>query len=146
MIASPRAIRSNTVNRLRPEKPCIATIEPISFRLIAISLQLMGKGPRIAKPVDYRSRGARMARRDEGAYCWYATEEQRCQPGCLGRESDRLGHSRALSQQSPAQLTDSPWERDSARSSPTRGRPRTARRVWLCRCAPCSTNGGSRAL
>ena len=27
------------------------------------------------------SRGARRARRDEGAYCWYATEEQRSQPG-----------------------------------------------------------------
>jgi hypothetical protein len=37
-----------------------------------------------------------MARRDEGAYCWYVTEEQRSQPGCIGRESDRLSHSRAL--------------------------------------------------
>jgi hypothetical protein len=27
-----------------------------------------------------------MARRDEGAYCWYVTEEQRSQPGCIGRE------------------------------------------------------------
>src|SRR6185369_1116538 len=34
MIASPSAISSSTVNKLRPEKPCIATIEPISFRLI----------------------------------------------------------------------------------------------------------------
>ena len=38
-----------------------------------------------------------MARRDEGAYCWYVTEEQRSQPGCIGREGDRLRHSRALS-------------------------------------------------
>ena len=37
-----------------------------------------------------------MARRDEGAYCRYVTEEQRRQPGWLGREIDRLSHSRAL--------------------------------------------------
>ena len=37
-----------------------------------------------------------MARRDEGAYCGYVTEAQRRQPGCLGREIDRLSHSRAL--------------------------------------------------
>ena len=37
-----------------------------------------------------------MARRDEGAYCGYVTEEQRRQAGCLGREIDRLNHSRAL--------------------------------------------------
>jgi len=28
-----------------------------------------------------------MARRDEGAYCGYVTEEQRRQPGWLGRDS-----------------------------------------------------------
>src|SRR5450432_2140685 len=33
------------------------------------------KGPRMAKSVDDRGRGARLARRDEGAYCWYVTEE-----------------------------------------------------------------------
>jgi hypothetical protein len=37
-----------------------------------------------------------MARRDEGAYCSYVTEEQRSQPGCIGREGERLSHSRAL--------------------------------------------------
>ena len=31
--------------------------------------------------VDDRGRGARLARRDEGAYCWYVTEEQRSQAG-----------------------------------------------------------------
>ena len=50
----------------------------------------------MVKSVDYRGRGARLARRDEGAYCRYVTEEQRSQPGCIGRESDRLNHSRAL--------------------------------------------------
>jgi len=40
----------------------------------------------MAKLVEDRGRGARMARRDEGAYCWYVTEEQRSKPGCLGRE------------------------------------------------------------
>jgi hypothetical protein len=35
----------------------------------------------MAKSVDDRGRGARLARRDEGAYCWYVTEEQRSQPG-----------------------------------------------------------------
>jgi hypothetical protein len=50
----------------------------------------------MAKSVDDRGRGARLARRDEGAYCWYVTEEQRSQPGCLDREGDRLSHSRAL--------------------------------------------------
>jgi len=38
-----------------------------------------------------------MARREEGACCRYVTEEQRRRPGCLGREIDRLSHSRALS-------------------------------------------------
>src|SRR6187402_2856756 len=51
----------------------------------------------MAKSVDDRGRGARLARRDEGAYCRYVTEEQRSQPGCVGREGDRLSHSRALS-------------------------------------------------
>src|SRR5258706_4297276 len=52
----------------------------------------------MAKSVDDRGRGARMARRDEGAYCWYVTEEQRSQPGWIGREGDRLSHSRTLSE------------------------------------------------
>src|SRR6187401_109074 len=51
----------------------------------------------MAKSVDDRGRGARLARRDEGAYCSYVTEEQRSQPGCIGHEGDRLSHSRALS-------------------------------------------------
>src|SRR5882757_9735047 len=51
----------------------------------------------MAKSVDDRGRGARMARRDEGAYSLYVTEEQRSQPGCSGREGDRLSHSRTLS-------------------------------------------------
>jgi Protein of unknown function (DUF3606) len=53
----------------------------------------------MAKSADDRGRGARLAKRDEGAYCWYVTEEQRSQPGkpgCIGRESDRLSHSRPL--------------------------------------------------
>jgi hypothetical protein len=37
-----------------------------------------------------------MARRDEGAYLQYVTEEQRSQPGWIGREGDRLSHSAAL--------------------------------------------------
>src|SRR5690349_20282448 len=53
----------------------------------------------MAKSVEDRGRGARPARRDEGAYCWYVTEEQRSRPGCIGREIDRLSHSRALSSQ-----------------------------------------------
>jgi hypothetical protein len=59
----------------------------------------------MAKSVDDRGRGARLARRDEGAYCWYVTEEQRSQQGCIGRESDRLSHSRALSFRPMSQLT-----------------------------------------
>src|SRR4051812_25192898 len=51
----------------------------------------------MAKSVEARGRGARLARRDEGAYCSYVTEEQRSQAGCIGRENDRLSHSRALS-------------------------------------------------
>src|SRR5215207_8635939 len=51
----------------------------------------------MAKSVDDRGRGAPLARRDEGAYCRYVTEEQRSQRGWIGREGDRLGHSRALS-------------------------------------------------
>jgi hypothetical protein len=37
-----------------------------------------------------------MAKRDEGAYLQYVTEEQRSQPGWIGREGDRRSHSRAL--------------------------------------------------
>jgi len=51
----------------------------------------------MAKSVDDRGRGARMARRDEGAYSLYVTEEQRSPPGCSAREGERLSHSRALS-------------------------------------------------
>jgi hypothetical protein len=29
-----------------------------------------------------------LARRDEGAYSQYVTEEQRSQPGCIGHEGD----------------------------------------------------------
>jgi hypothetical protein len=50
----------------------------------------------MAKSVDDRGRGARPARRDEGAYCWYVTEEERSRRGCIDRETDRLSHSRAL--------------------------------------------------
>ena len=35
----------------------------------------------MAKSVDDRGRGARMAKRDEDAYRWDVTEEQRSQPG-----------------------------------------------------------------
>jgi len=51
----------------------------------------------MAKSVEDRGPGARRARRVEGAYGGSVTEEQRRQPGCLGREIDRLSHSRALS-------------------------------------------------
>jgi TonB family protein len=48
----------------------------------------------MAKSVDDRAEAG--ARRDEGAYCRYVTEEQQSQPGWIGREGDRLSHSRAL--------------------------------------------------
>jgi hypothetical protein len=48
------------------------------------------RGPAMAKSVEDRGPGARLARRDEGASCWYVTEEQRSQAGRIGRESDRL--------------------------------------------------------
>ena len=41
--------------------------------------RVVAKGLGMAKSVDDRGRGARMARRDEGAYCSYVTEEQRSQ-------------------------------------------------------------------
>ena len=59
-------------------------------------------GRRMAQSVDDGGRGARLARRDEGAYCWYVTEEQRGQTGCIGREGDRPSHSQALSERTPA--------------------------------------------
>src|SRR6478735_9131296 len=73
-------------------------MEHASVELYQMREKSCAKGPRMAKSVDDRDRGARLARRDEGAYCWYVTEEQRSQPGCIGREGDRLSHSRALSQ------------------------------------------------
>jgi hypothetical protein len=42
----------------------------------------------MATSVDDRGRGARTARRDEGAYLRYVTEEQRSQPGWIGPEGD----------------------------------------------------------
>jgi len=51
----------------------------------------------MAQSFEDRGQGARMARRDGGAYCGYLTEEQRRQPGWLGREIDRLSDSGALS-------------------------------------------------
>ena len=60
----------------------------------------------MAKSVEDRGRGARQARRDEGAYCLYVTEEQRSPPGCIGREIDRLSHSRALSEPQSPYLSD----------------------------------------
>ena len=50
----------------------------------------------MGKSVDDRGPCARLARRDEGAYYWHVTEEQRSWPGCIGRERDQLSHSRAL--------------------------------------------------
>jgi len=81
------------------------------------------KGPRMAKSVDDRGRGARLARRDEGAYCLYVTEEQRSQPGCIDRESDRLSHSRALTGLQP-------------RAARRRVRCRQLRADGLIQCAP----------
>jgi hypothetical protein len=49
----------------------------------------------MAESVDDRGPGARLARRDEGAYGWYVTEQQRSQAGCIGRESDRAGRDRS---------------------------------------------------
>jgi hypothetical protein len=48
------------------------------------------------KAVDDRRRGAARARREEGAYSPYETDEQRSQRGWIGVEGDRLVHSRAL--------------------------------------------------
>jgi hypothetical protein len=61
-----------------------------------------------------------MARRDEGAYLQYATEEQRSQPGWIGREGDRLSHSRAL--------RDSPGQPSSGLAGPSLAPDRTHRR------------------
>jgi len=49
--------------------------------VVAVGRRPLRLRPRMAKSVDDRGRGARMARRDEGAYSLYVTEEQRSQPG-----------------------------------------------------------------
>jgi hypothetical protein len=54
------------------------------------------KGPRMDHSVDDRCRAAPMARREEGAYSPYVTEEQRRQRGWIGAENDRVILSRAL--------------------------------------------------
>src|SRR6185369_14233650 len=94
----------------------------------------------MAKSVDYRGRGARTARRDEGAYYWYVTEEQRSRPGCIGRENDRLSHSRALSR---------PWVGDArfgrriplARYVLVGCMPQDKNPQFLCDCAACRRDG-----
>jgi hypothetical protein len=65
-------------------------------RTVMGTIRTAAKGPRMVKSVDDRGRGARLARRNEGAYCWYVTEPQRSRPGCIGCDGDRLDHSRAL--------------------------------------------------
>jgi hypothetical protein len=54
------------------------------------------KGPRMDKSIEDRGRDARMARREEGEYSTYLTDEQRSQPGWIGREDERVVHSQAL--------------------------------------------------
>ncbi len=53
------------------------------------------------KLIDDRGRGARIARREEGAYSPYATDEQRREPGRIDREGDRVVHLRALTVRAP---------------------------------------------
>jgi hypothetical protein len=45
--------------------------------------------------VDDRCRAASLARREEGAYSPYVTEERRRQRGWIGAENDRVIHSKA---------------------------------------------------
>src|SRR5688500_11178542 len=54
------------------------------------------KGLGVDKSIGDRRRGAPMARREEGAYWLYVTDEQRSQRGWIGGENDRIGHSQAL--------------------------------------------------
>ncbi len=48
------------------------------------------------RSTDDRGRGARIARREKGAYSPYVTDEQRSESGWIGREGGRFVHSRAL--------------------------------------------------
>lgn len=50
-----------------------------------------------------------MARREEGAYWWYATDEQRSQPGWIGAEDGEIiGSSRNVGDflRSPREVAD----------------------------------------
>jgi hypothetical protein len=42
------------------------------------------------KSIEDRGRDARMARREDGEYSTYLTDEQRSQPGWIGREDSEL--------------------------------------------------------
>jgi hypothetical protein len=64
------------------------------------------KGPSNNKRSKDRCRGARMTRREEGAYpLRYVTDEQRNQPGCTGAETGTVILGRALSTERRAQCS-----------------------------------------
>ena len=99
----------------------------------------------MAESVDDRGRGARLARRDEGAYCSYVTEEQRSQAGCIGRENDRLtpfeGPTAIVEPvRAPAPLLDPEFERivGAPRTLSERGHPRETPRDRAEQVAGCA--------
>jgi hypothetical protein len=70
-------------------------------------------------------------------WIWYVTEEQRSQPGCVGREGERLCHSRALSYEWPE--TDA----ESNRRIFWCAAERNGVLVWPSRCDNEFMRGGS---
>jgi len=89
-------------------------------------IERASKGPGMAKSVDDRGRGARLARRDEGAYCWYLTEEQRSRPGTSGwidpgsrgRSQIWVGRAHPFQKQSPTSDIALLVTRDAMREMP----------------------------
>ena len=76
-----------------------------------------GYGPAMARSVDDRGRGARLARRDEGGRArLYVTEGQRSRPRRIGRQGERLSHSPLLGPRTAAAVFRRGW-RDRPRTS-----------------------------
>ena len=61
----------------------------------SLDIELEWKTPRPGLDLASRRRAAPVARREDGMYSPYSTDEQRSQRGWIGVENDRVVHSRA---------------------------------------------------
>ncbi len=61
-----------------------------SVPLLIIGLMVFNKGLSWNNLNNSAGRGTRLTRREEGAYTWYATDEQRRQTGWIGTQNGQV--------------------------------------------------------